>query len=231
TFRAAKPFITIRAEYDKIKALTEKRLAKVNHPIMFSTSEFADSLSMEHLTRAAREFIPWFGQTGNGYLFMLTKSDNVDSILNLQHNGHTIVAWSMNNSEVSRRFEIGAAPFERRLEAAQRVQLAGYPIRIRLDPVVPVENWRTLYTETIKLIFQTVIPERITLGTLRFEKGFYNQRGSIFTTGDFLPNLASTMRPMFPPQTFEGAKRPKEGKYTFPEDQRIEIYNFIIGEI
>jgi hypothetical protein len=31
TFRAAKPFITIRAEYDKIKDLIEKRLEKVDH--------------------------------------------------------------------------------------------------------------------------------------------------------------------------------------------------------
>ena len=67
---------------------------------------------MEHLTRAGREFIPLFGQSENGYLFMLTKSDNVDDILDLPHNGHTIIAWSMNNALVSQKYEIGAPSFE-----------------------------------------------------------------------------------------------------------------------
>jgi spore photoproduct lyase len=52
---------------------------------------------MEHLTGAMREFIPWFGQSPNGYLFLLTKNDNVDGILDLPHNGHSIIAWSVNN--------------------------------------------------------------------------------------------------------------------------------------
>ena len=67
--------------YDEIKKQLKKRLVKTKTPIMFNSGELADSLSMEHLTRAGREFIPWFGKTSNGYLFMLTKSCNVDDIL------------------------------------------------------------------------------------------------------------------------------------------------------
>ena len=116
----------------RIKELLTKRLAQSTAPIIFNSGEMADSLSMEHLTRAGQEFIPWFGQSRNGYLYMLTKSDNVDGILNLAHNGHTIIAWSLNNDAVSRRFEIGAPTFDRRLEAARKVQEAGY--RVRLTP-------------------------------------------------------------------------------------------------
>jgi spore photoproduct lyase len=104
---------------------------------MYNSGELADSLALEHLTRAGREFIPWFGRTDNGYLFMLTKSDNVEEILDLPHNGHTIIAWSMNNEMVSQKFEIGAPPFKRRLKAAQKVQKSGYRLRIRLEPIVP----------------------------------------------------------------------------------------------
>jgi spore photoproduct lyase len=58
TYRAAFPFITIRVQYDKIKHQIEKRLAKTKAPIMSNSGELADSLAMEHLTRAGREFIP-----------------------------------------------------------------------------------------------------------------------------------------------------------------------------
>jgi len=231
TYRAAFPFITIRVQYDKIKHQIEKRLAKTKAPIMSDSGELADSLAMEHLTRAGREFIPWFGKTENGYLFMLTKSDNVDAILDSPHNGHTIIAWSINNKEVSRKFEIGAPSFERRLEAAYKVQQAGYPVRIRLDPIIPFDGWQPAYFGTIQKIFEKVSPERITLGTLRFEKGFYNMRNSIFITGPELPSLLETMNPMFEPKVFDGFRRPKSGKYSFSDDKRVEIFRYIIGQV
>ncbi len=231
TYRAAFPFITVYAQQDIIKKQILKRLSKSKENVMFNSGEFADSLAMEHLIKAGQEFIPWFGNTENGYLFMLTKSDNVDDILSLPHNGHTVVAWSMNNDMISRKFEIGAPSFRRRLEAAYKVQQAGYPVRIRLDPIVPFDGWEKVYAGTIKEIFERVSPDRITIGTLRFEEAFYRMRDSIFTSGPELPRTLEGMEPMFAPKMFEGYKRPKSGKYSFPEARRIEVFNFVINEI
>jgi spore photoproduct lyase len=231
TYRAAFPFITVRAQYDRIKGMLEKRLKEAKSPLIFHTGELADSLSLEHLTRGARVFIPWFGQTENGYLFMLTKSANIDQILNLPHNGHTIIAWSMNNEEVSRRYEIGAPSFGRRLDAASKVQAAGYPLRIRLDPIIPFKGWQRAYAESIKQIFNKVSPERVTVGTLRFEKSFYNMRNNIFTSGAGLHDLLREMKPMFPPKMFPGSSKPRSGKYSFTESKRAEIFEFVITEI
>jgi spore photoproduct lyase len=231
TYRAAYPFIAVRVQYDEIKKQLKKRLRETKLPIMFNSGELADSLSVEHLTRAGREFISWFGKTDNGYLFMLTKSDSVDDILDLHHNKHTVVTWSINNKEVSKKCEIGAPSFERRLEAAYKVQQAGYPIRIRLDPIVPFNGWQKAYSQTIRQVFDRVAPERVTLGTLRFEKAFYNMRHSIFTTGPELPSLLETMQPMFTPKAFTGFQRPRSGKYSFSDDKRAEIFSYIIDQI
>jgi spore photoproduct lyase len=198
---------------------------------MFNSGELADSIAIEHLTRAGREYIPWFGKTNIGYLLMLTKSDNVDAILDLPHNGHTIIAWSINNEKISRKFEIGAPSFERRLEASRKVQKAGYPVRMRLDPIIPFDGWQPAYFETIRKIFDKVSPERITLGMLRFEKGFYNMHNSIFATGPELPSLLENMHPMFPLKAFTGFQRPKSGKYIFSDDKRAEIFIYIINQI
>jgi spore photoproduct lyase len=231
TYRANFPFITVRVEYDKILDQLRKKLSTSSDPIIFNSGELADSLALEHLTGAGRKFIPWLGSTTNGYLFMLTKSDNVDDILNLQHNQHTIIAWSMNNAAVSRKFEIGAPSFDRRLQAARRVQQAGYPLRIRLDPIVPFNGWQAAYAETVKNILEKVSPERITLGTLRFEDGFYKMRNSIFSSGPELPAFLEEMQPMFEPKTFPGKSRPGIGKWSFSEAKRVEIFDFIIQEI
>lgn len=231
TYRAAFPFITVRAQYEKIQAQLQRRLEKTHERAIFNSGELADSLAMEHLTGAAREFIPWFGQTDNGYLFMLTKSDNVGDILDLPHNGHTIVAWTVNHEEVSRRFEVGAPPLHRRLRAARMVQERGYPVRIRIDPIVPRPGWKDAYAETVKRIFEEVSPERVTLGTLRFEEGFYNMRGSIFTTGKELREMVDGMEPMFPSVSVPGKARPARGKFSFPSSKRIEIFRHVIEEI
>lgn len=231
TYRAAFPFITIRVQYDKIKEQLRKKMSRTTDPVIFNSGELADSLSMEHLTGAAKEFIPWFGQNEKAYLFMLTKSDNVDGILDLPHNNHTIVAWSMNNEWVSKQFEIEAPPFERRLKAAYKVQKAGYPVRIRLDPIVPFPGWGDAYAKTIQRIFNRISPDRVTIGTLRFEKGFYAMRNTFFTTGPFLPKCLKKMEPMFPPKKFIGLKKPKSGKYSFSESERVNTFNFIINEI
>ncbi len=232
TYRAAFPYICVHVEYDKIKKQLATRLSKANgKSVIFNSGELADSLSMNHITRAGEAFIPWFAKSGNGYLFMLTKSDNVDGILDLEHNQHTIIAWSINNEMVSRKYEIGAPTFERRINAAKKVQHAGYPLRIRLDPIVPFDGWQNEYAKTIKDIFDKVSPERITLGTLRFEEGFYNMRNTIFTTGLELKNHLDDMIPMFEPKKFAGSKRAKAGKYSFSEEKRTEIFNFAIDEI
>jgi len=42
TYRSARPYITVRAEYDKIKEQLQKRLNQSNTPISFNSGELAD---------------------------------------------------------------------------------------------------------------------------------------------------------------------------------------------
>jgi spore photoproduct lyase len=222
TYRTLQNYITAYAEHNKIKKHIKKYLNGT--PVLFNTGELADSLALEHLTGTAREFIPWFAEQKNGYMYMLTKSANVDDILDLKHGGHTILAWSINSAEISHKFELVAPPLEERLEAARKAQEASYPIRIRLDPIVPVLGWQKIYTETIEQIFKKIQPERITLGTLRFESRFYSNRKNLLSPNSDLSELIENMTPMF-------AKENKEGKHSFSEDQRLEIFRFTVDKI
>ncbi len=231
TYRTEFPFISVRLQYDKIKDAIRKKLNGAPKPIIFNTGELADSLSLEHLTRAGRELIPWFGKRENGYMFMLTKSDNVDLILDLPHKGHTILAWSLNAPEVSREFRIGAPSFEKRLEAARKAQEAGYRIRFRIDPVLPVPEWERKYREMIRRMFEKVTPERITIGTLRFQQNMYNSREHFFPKGSGIWEFVKQMEPMFPPKVFVEGCRPKSGKYSFLEEERVRIFKFVKREI
>lgn len=227
TYRNAHPFITVRVQYEKIKEELEKKLRMATQGVMFNAGEVGDSIALDHLTGAAAAMIPWLGATVNGYLYMLTKSDRVDHILNLPHNGHTVLAWSMNAPEVSRRYEVGAPPFERRLEAARKAQNAGYPVRVRLDPIVPIPGWKGIYARTVRDIFRIIAPDRVTLGTLRFEPAFYRMRKTMFSPGSDLGTYVDDMKPMFSPAY--GTKR--VGKYSYPKELRAEIFSYVLREI
>lgn len=230
TYRGLFPYITVKVQYDKIKKQILKAVAKRSAPTIFSSGELADAISLDHLTGANRVFIPWFGQIENAYLYMLSKSDNVKGLLNLDHNRHTIAAWSINNAAVAARYEKEAPSTKLRLNAAAEVQQKGYRVRIRLDPIVPIKGWQDAYAETVRQIFEKVSPESITIGTLRFEEGFYKQRKTIFSRPE-LSSYLDGMVPMFEPFIYPGDKKPKVGKYTFPDKQRLEIFRHVIGEI
>lgn len=231
TYRTMQNYITVRVEYDKIKEQLTKRLSKATGPIMFNTGEMADSLALDHLTLFSQNFVPWFAQQPNGYLYLLSKSTNVDGLLEQRgkHQEHTIATWSINNAFVSDQFEIGAPTFSERLRAAKRVQDAGYPVRLRLDPIVPIQNWKHFYAGTIRSIFEVLTPDKITLGTLRFEENLYNMRNTIFVRQQ-LKDLAATMTGMLPAQPNRSGKT-SEGKWSFPTEQRVELFRFALAEI
>lgn len=224
TYRAAFPFITVRSGLERVKQRASKVLESSPGPVMFNAGELADSLALEHLTGSVRELIPWFAAQPKGYLFLLTKSNAVDPILDCDHQGRTVLTWSLNNETVSRRFELGAPSLHRRLEAARKAQQAGYRVRIRLDPIVPLPGWREMYARTVREIMEAIDPERITLGTLRFEESFMRMRRKLLTTGEPLAKLMDGMQPMFPPHKVAGRSRPLQGKYSFPARLRTEIF-------
>jgi len=246
TYRDLFSFMAVRVRFDQIK---KKILSFLRKPanrskiILFNNGELQDSLALEHLTGAAETFIPFFGKLPNAYLFLLTKSENVEPILDLPHNGHTILAWSLNAAEVSQEFEIGAPSFENRLRAARQAQDAGYRVRIRLDPIVPLPGWERMYAAAIGEIFAKISPERVTIGTLRFEENFYRNRHAIIGErhpGSRLLREMERMQPMLPPMEVPTGKRTRQGtaatkirvgKFSYPQELRAEIFRFAISEI
>ena len=56
---------------------------------------------------------------------------------------------------------------DRRIEAGRKLSQAGYEVRISIDPIVPVPDWKRYYAALVDQIFAKFIPSRITFGSLR----------------------------------------------------------------
>lgn len=137
--------------------------------LMLNTGELSDSLDFDDYTGISRWLVPMFGRQDRHRLLMLTKSDNVEQILGLEHSGMTTVSWSVNAPLVAHRFEGMAPSPQRRVIAARRVRDDGYSVRLRIDPMVPLFAWQHDYESLARMIkLAGVKPEVITLGSLRF---------------------------------------------------------------
>ncbi|ADB37117.1 spore photoproduct lyase family protein [Spirosoma linguale] len=123
-----------------------------NRPTTFEVSCYTDVLGIEHLTGSMAECIRYYGTREMAELRFVTKYDQVDSLLNLPHNGHTRARVSLNADAIARRLEGGTASVEARLQGIRKLAMSkelgggGYPIGLVIAPIMPIPAWREHYT-------------------------------------------------------------------------------------
>lgn len=153
--------------------LAEVARAVDAHPdrrFRIGTGELMDSLALDWLSEQSLELVPFFAERNNALLELKTKSACVDNLLRLDPKGRTVVSWSMSPSAIAAREDVGAASVSERIEAAVRVQAAGYKVGFHFDPLIAHEGWEEAYRDTVSAIFARVDPKRVawvSLGSLR----------------------------------------------------------------
>jgi len=184
----------------------------------------SDSLLYEGITGHARALIPLFAsQITNPYnrkLILLTKSTNIHYLEGLPTE-NILVTFSLNPEAIADRWEGKwndgvriTPPIQDRLAASALTQEMGYDVRWRVDPILPVDNWKELYREFLESAAANGHgPSRITLGT-------YREMGRSLLTISEKWGL--------PPMEWTPPKLSKDGMhYHIEEAQRIEIYRFL----
>jgi spore photoproduct lyase len=155
--------------YDKIEQHTRTFLENVDGSgELLNTGELSDSLMNERNGYPFSKFIiSLFQEQKVHKVLFVTKSNNINNLLDINGQDKAVVSFSLNADEVARRFERGAPSVTERIEAANKLSRIGYEVRIRIDPMVPMQKWREQYISLVDNIFSRFVPSRITLGSLR----------------------------------------------------------------
>lgn len=158
--------------------------------------------------------IPMFAAQKRHRLIFLTKSTQIHHALELPSTPQVVFSWSVNAEHVGKIWEHGTPLPSERFKAAEKMKLAGWPIRFRLDPMVPFPGWKTGYAEVIERI-NSLSPEMVTLGALR-ASSYHGLRNAAKANGrdesifDYLTK----------------DKDPSGFKYRIPFDTQVELFRF-----
>jgi len=160
------PTVKIFLNLPEILAEVDRAARRLAEPTAFYLGKLQDGLALDPLTGYSRQIIPFFADHPTARLTMLTKSTNVDNLLDLDHQGHAILSWTVNPTAVIKAFETNTPTLEKRIEAMQTAAKAGYPIRAVVMPAIPISDWEPIYQEFIADLLSRVPLQRITLGSI-----------------------------------------------------------------
>jgi len=209
------PFLVLQLPWEKFFQEVKER-ANGPLPVRIGTGELSDSLVLEPLIGFVKEAVSFFRGI-KAVLELKTKTDNVDFLQGLPHDGHTVVAWSLAPQRVIEDFERGTAPLKGRLKAAKKCLSWGYPLAFHFDPILHYPGLEEDYRELIEELFSHIDPKGviwISMGTFRFPKG-----------------LDGIIRRRFPRSwLLTGELFPaSDGKVRYLKPLRVEIYKKVLN--
>ena len=124
TYRACRPFVCAYVvDITELVRDVRRRFGNLEEITVISAGEMSDPLGCDVLGYMP-QIVEMFSRLDNVRLLLLTKSglDEIQSLLNVDHNGHTIAAWSITCEEVVASYEPGNLPIADRLAAAKAAQ-------------------------------------------------------------------------------------------------------------
>lgn len=155
-----KVFLNLPEILDRI----DRVASRVGRPTAFYLGKLQDGLALDPLTGYSRRLVPFFARHPYARMILLTKSAEVENLLDLDHRGRSILSWTVNPPEIAAAFEKNTPSVANRIEAMSRCARAGYPVRAVVMPIVPVPGWQGVYRRFLEELHGRVSLDRITLG-------------------------------------------------------------------
>ncbi len=223
-----KPFVKVFVNTDdilkKAKQYIDERLPEIT---IFEGAATSDPVPVEPYTNSLKKAIEFFAKEENGRFRFVTKYDDIDSLLDIKHNNHTEIRFSINTPKIIDTYEHHSASSNKRIEAAIKVAKAGYKIGFIIAPVFLYDNWEEEYRSLIRSI-KDKLPNQYN------EKIMFEVISHRYTT-----KAKNTILQIFPETTLPMQDDDRKfkygqfgyGKYVYSKEQLQEMKEFFISEI
>lgn len=229
TTQSSKPYIRTYVNIEEIFESIKKHIEKNNNQITtFEVASAGDPLAIEHITGSLARTVEFFAGLEKGKLRVVTKYDNVDPLLKINHSGHTRFRFTVNARYIIDNFEHTTANFDERIEAASKIASAGYPLGFIIAPIMVYDGWKEEYRELFNKLKEKVDTSKST-DPLTFELIQYR----------FTSTARNFIRERFPHTKLdmdESTRILKWGKfgrfkYVYPKETADDIKGYITSLI
>ena len=142
-----------------------------------------DSLAYEPVTGFGQWLIENLEPSSQLLVELRTKSTQIRKLLKSTPNPSCLIAYSLSPQLVISKIEHGTANLNERLTALTELQEAGWPIGLRLDPLIDFEACESVYAEFFQQIADAISISNVhsvTLGTMRFPSSYFKKLTNLY---------------------------------------------------
>jgi len=174
-YRSANYVLFINFE-DFDQAISETAKQYPDEQVYFFSGYDCDSLALEPVTGFIEHTLPLFRKLDNAVIELRTKSTQIRNLLQVEAMHNCVVAFSLAPDGLARALEHKAPSLQKRLDALDKLQQAGWPIGLRFDPIIYCDNYRELYADFFQQVFARIDLKQlhsVSLGSFRMPQGFF----------------------------------------------------------
>ena len=186
---------------DFLKSIEEKIISSNAKNIHFFSGYDCDSLALEPITKFGKYMLKNLKKYPNIILEFRTKSTQINFLLKRIPHPNVVLAFSISPNEIINIYENKTPKLLKRLNAIKKLQVAGWKIGLRFDPIIYCENFKRIYKNFFELIFNLIDKNQvhsITIGSFRMPKNFYTKISNLYPDKvDFFMHLKEDEQKVF----------------------------------
>ncbi|PYG88699.1 spore photoproduct lyase [Ruminiclostridium sufflavum DSM 19573] len=223
-----KPFVKIHANIDDILKQAQKYInERLPEITLFEGAATSDPVPVEPYTHSLKKAIEFFGKSEKSRFRFVTKYNDIDTLLNIQHNGHTEIRFSINTAFVINKYEHHTSSRNNRIEAGIKAAKAGYPTGFLIAPVFIYPNWKEDY-HNLLLELGSKLPDNLSY-PVTFE--IISHRYTTIAKNRILEVFPDSDLPMNDEERKFKYGQFGYGKYVYPNENINEIKDFFTKEL
>jgi spore photoproduct lyase len=223
-----KPFVKVHVNIEDILNQAQKHInERLPDVTIFEGAATSDPIPVEPYTRSLERAILLFGSNEKARFRFVTKYNDVDTLLNLEHNDHTEIRFSINTSYVIEQYELFTASVDKRIEASIKVAESGYPIGFLIAPVFIYPKWKEEYHDLLlklKRKLPSVLKHPVTFEII-------SHRYTTIAKNRILEIFPESTLPMKDEDRKFKYGQFGYGKFVYPKENMDEIRDFFTKEI
>ncbi|MDU1413098.1 MAG: spore photoproduct lyase [Clostridium sp.] len=223
-----KPYIKVNVNIEDILSEAKEYIKNaLPDTTIFEGSATSDPIPIEPYTHSLQSAIEFFARSDHGRFRFVTKYGDVDNLLNIEHNNHTDIRFTINTPYVINSYENRTASIDERLKAASKIALSGYQLGFIIAPVFIYEGWKDDYHKLLLNLRENIPCD--SLNPISFE----------VISHRYTPRAKNIILEVFPDTTLPMNDEERKykygqfgyGKYTYTKEDLQEMKSFFTNEI